>query len=365
MENKSKDLYISNNLKLALSKKFNIPISEITIEFMKTLKEIDLYGYNIKDIRGIEFAINASYINLSRNNIYDASHLGKLKNLVNLDLNENKIENIDFLKKMKNLRSIGLESNNIKILPKLKNPNLTMLNLDNNSISDLTNLSELNLDALNLLVSDQSIVLDPLKVDIGESVFLKSNIHWNKDKLILLDNIQVSGKYDTIQTDERPSILYSISEVIIRNIQSDCLLKADFYYENSLNTSQILSGTIIQPIYLNKNSNYVSNHFYEDTFFKTSQIQGVLKYADEKFNINNTKSNFSNKTITLINEYGEKLYSLTDDFGEYSFDKVDKGKYTLLFPVLSEHIYTTSSIYLLNIDTIGKYIINALTKSTN
>lgn len=359
MEKNSKHSYISNNLKLALSKKFNMPISEINIDFMKTLKEIDLHGYNIKDIKGIEFAINATYINLARNNIHNASYLGKLKNLVHLDLNENKIEDIGFIKKMKNLKSVGLESNNIKNLPKLTNPNLTMLNLDNNNISDLTNLSELNLNNLNLLVSDQCIVLDPLEVDIGKSVFFKSNIHWNKDILVPLDNIQVSGKYDAIHTDERPSILYSISEVIIRNIQSNCLLKVDFYYENSTDVSQILSGTIIQPIYLNRNSIYSSN---ENIDIETSQIQGILKYADEKLNTKHIKSHFSNKTITLINEYGEKIYSLTNDLGEYTFNKINKGKYTLLFPVLSEHIYTTDSIYVLNIKTKGKYIINALTE---
>ena len=367
MEKNTHHSYISSNLKLALAKKFNLHISEITKEFLSTLTEIDLPGNNIKNIEGIEFAKNAKYINLTRNNIYDASYLSNLKNLTTLELNENKIEDISFLKNLKNLKSVGLESNNIKDIPNLKNNiKLDMINLDNNTILNLSNLTNDNFKNSTILASDQNILLEPIEIEFGKTVLFSSKVKWDDDTLVFLDNIQVNGDYDRVHTDEVPSILYSISEVFITNIKSDCVLKADFYHEDISNTPRILSGTLIQPIYLTKNSNVINKKYELNKKLETSQVQGCIKLENPK---NSKKINnlyiFNNKIITLINDKGDTLYTTTNELGEYVFNDVPLGKYTLLFPVLSDYNYTSASVHSLNIKSKDKYIVNASTEFIN
>lgn len=359
MEKKQSNSYISSNLKLALSRKFNIHISEITKDFLKTLTEIDLPGSNIRDIKGIEYATNAIYVNLTRNNIYDASPIEKLKNLEGLELNENKIEDINFLKNLKKLRSVGLESNNIKAIPNLSNlKNLNLINLDNNKILDISNLINSSFESTTILATDQSIILDPIEVEYGKTILFSSNIKWSDKTYVFLDNIQISGKYDRVSTDEKPSFLYSISEVIINNIESDCIVTMDFYHEES---SKVFSGTIIQPIYLKKNINEdkkdQNKDFNKDLNF--SCIYGSISLSDG-LNNNICKDKFENKIITLIYENGKTIYTSTNKSGKYKFDSVPMGKYTLLFPVLTDYVYITDSIHVLNIKNKDKYCINSV-----
>lgn len=363
MEKNTQHPYISNSLKLALSRKFNVHISEVTKDFIKTLTEIDLSGNNIKDISGIEFAVNATYINLNKNNIHDASYLSKLNNLENLELNENKIEDISFIKKLKKLRRLGLESNNIKSIPTLSNPELRTVNLDNNRISNLSEFNNPSFKNTTVLATDQCIILDPIEIDFGKSIFFSSNIIWNKDTIVFLDNIQISGEYDSMCTNERPSMLYSISEIVINNIKSICILKADFYKEDTTSVPRILSGTLIQPIYLRSKEPQVN---IIDSEFNLSKIFGYIKSEKGSINLKEDEvSPFRDKIVTLINEYGDTVYSTIDINGEYSFDNVQIGKYTILFPVSSDYIYTSPSVFVLNINNNGSFVVNSSTKHIN
>lgn len=357
MEKNTQHSYISNSLKLSLARQFNVHISQITKDFIKTLTEIDLSGNNIKDIRGIEFATNATYINLNKNNIHDASYLSKLNNLEELELNENKIEDISFIKNLKKLKRVGLESNNINSIPVLNNSQLRTINLDNNRISNLCEFNKSNFKNTTVLATDQCIILDPIEIDTGKSLLFSSNIIWDKDTIVFLDNIQVSGEYDSIYTNERPSMLYSISEIVINNLKSNCILKSDFYKEDTANVTRILSGTLIQPIYLKLK--YYQNDI-SNAKFNLSKVYGSINSEEEL--INTKTSPFKNKIVTLINEYGDKVYSTIDINGEYSFDNVQAGKYTILFPVLSDYIYTSPSVFVLNINNKGNFIINSSVK---
>ena len=362
MKNNTQNSYISNNLKLSLSRQFNVHISEITKDFMKKLIEIDLSGCNISDISGLEYAVNAIYINLNQNNISDVSKISNLKNLEELELNENKIEDISFINNLKKLKRIGLYNNNISYIPKIKNTNLININLDNNMISDLSEFNKSKFKDTTVLAADQCIILKPIEIDVGKSILFTSNIKWDLDNKVFLDNIQVTGKYDSIYTDSRPSMLYSISEVVVNDIKSNCILKADFYKEDLINFSKVLSGKLIQPIYLNQREAKID----KSTEVDFSKICGYLKTEDDIDNLeSNKQSPFKGKTITLINEFGEKLHSKIDKNGKYVFKDIQKGKYTILFPVLSDYVYTSPSVIVLNIDEKGSFIVNSSTKYIN
>ena len=183
---------------------------------------------------------------------------------------------------------------------------------------------------------------------------------------MFLDNIQVSGEYDRIHTDEIPSILYSISEVFITNIKSNCILKVDFYHEDMSSIPRILSGTLIQPIYLIKSPKFINKKDTLDKELEFSQVQGCIKLETLTESKQYDSSYvFSNKVITLIKEKGDILYTTTNEKGEYIFNDIPLGKYTLLFPVLSEHNYTSASVHALNIKNKDKYIVDASIESIN
>lgn len=367
MEKKIHHSYISNTLKLAIARKYNTHVSKVTKEFLGTLKEIDLSENNIRDIKGIEFATSATYVNLTRNNINDASYLSKLINLVNLELNENKIEDISFLKNLKKLKTVGLESNNISEVPSLEDSeDLTLINLDNNKIIDLSEFNTNKFKNATLLVSDQCVILDPIEVQYGNTVMFNSNIKWDSNTTVFFDNVQVSGNYDSVYTDDRLSILYSVSEVVIKNIKSNCILKMDFYHEDPSINPRILSGNLIQPIYVvseaKENESVTSNNSCESNTY-LSTIKGSIKIellSENKYNSDIDNMSISNKTITLINEIGHKIYINTDNNGEYCFSNIKEGKYILLFPVLSEYSYISPSIYILNVKDKEEYRISGL-----
>ena len=349
--------YISNALKLAFARKYNKHVSEVTKEFIGTLKEIDLSENNIKDIKGIEFATNATYLNLTRNNIHDASYISNLINLSTLELSGNRIEDISFLKNLKKLESIALENNNISEVPNLDlNENLTIINLDNNKIIDLSQLNTSKFKDATLLAFDQCVVLDPIEVEYGKTAIIKSNVKWDSNTTVFFDNVQVSGNYENVYTDTRPSILYSISEVVIENIKSRCILKMDFYYEDPKKAPRVLSGTLIQPIcVINEESREEKLEEYDNIYNENlSTIKGTLKIKG------GLVSNLSSKLITIIREDGSKKYINITENGDYCINGIAEGNYIVLFPVLYKYIYTSPSVYILNIDSRGEYIIDAV-----
>ncbi|MGX4599795.1 hypothetical protein [Faecalimicrobium sp. JNUCC 81] len=246
---KNNDNWISKNLKHAIAKSCNKEPYQITKDYLRTLREIDLSDKGIYDLTGIQYAINLNNLSLNKNEIVDANLLTALTRLSNLELSENRIEDISFLNSLKRLKSIGLDSNNISKVPNLENLRyLNLINISDNKISDLSFIENLDRKNVKVIASEQLILLDAISIDFGEDITFTTPIRWDKETDVLFDNIQITGKYDNIKTDKRPSLLYSISKIIVKNICSDCLIKAEFYHEVSFLKSGTLSGIIIQPI---------------------------------------------------------------------------------------------------------------------
>lgn len=243
------DNWISKNLRCAIAKSCNKEPYQITKDYLKTIREIDLSDRRIYDLTGIQYAINLNSINLNKNEIVDANLLTELTKLNNLELSENRIEDISFLVNLKRLKSIGLDSNNISKVPNLEKLRyLDLINISDNKISDLSFIDTLHHKNVKIIASEQLVLLDSILIDFGEDITFKTPIRWDKETDVLFDNIQITGKYDDIKTNKRPSFLYSTSEILIKNICSDCLIKAEFYHEVPFLKSGTLSGIFIQPI---------------------------------------------------------------------------------------------------------------------
>ena len=124
----------------------------ITQAEMATLISLSPHVYVIRDLTGIEFAINLRGLYIWDNQISDVSALRALENLEELVLTDGQLSDVSPLAALNNLTTLRLAENQISdVSPLAALNNLTRLNLDNNRISDVSSLTNLrNLTALYL-----------------------------------------------------------------------------------------------------------------------------------------------------------------------------------------------------------------------
>ncbi|MDE0685957.1 MAG: leucine-rich repeat domain-containing protein, partial [Candidatus Poribacteria bacterium] len=104
----------------------------------------DPFGSSIKDLTGLEFAINLIELELGRNQISDVTPLKDLINLTRLSLGINRISDITPLKNLTNLTHLSLINNQISNVSPLKNlTKLVELDLLRNRVSDVFPLKDL------------------------------------------------------------------------------------------------------------------------------------------------------------------------------------------------------------------------------
>ena len=352
--------WIDNHLRFVLGNALSKDVSEITKDYLITLREIDLSECSISNLEGLQYATNLNSIDLSKNEIIDASLLSKLYRLSNLELSENKIEDVSFLNDLKKLKSVGLDGNNISHICSLSNlKNLNLINISNNKIKDLSFVRTLHSKNVKIIASEQCVVLKPININYGEDYVFKSPIYWDKETMVLLDNIQTTGKYNYIKTNKRPSLLYSISKILIKNIYSDCILKADFYHEVPFLKSGTLSGLLIQPINV-KLPTSPFDAFQTNKANNFGLIYGRLQIKNLTSDTFENEYSLRGKLITIINSVGDKISCLTNTKGEYEFLNLRKGRYTILFPFLDKYEYVTQSLYLCNLNEDEYLEINSM-----
>lgn len=91
---------------------------------------LDLSGYGIEDLSGVEFCSNLNELNLENNSIQILDKLAHLSNLRALYLSNNNIENIEDLANLVNIEELDLSFNFITdFSPLLNLPNLKLLNI--------------------------------------------------------------------------------------------------------------------------------------------------------------------------------------------------------------------------------------------
>ena len=149
----------------------------ITKSEMVALTSVEAPNKNIRDLTGLEFAINLIWLDLANNNISDISALSGLSNLESLSLFGNNISDISALSGLSNLESLSLFGNSISDISALSGlTNLETLSLFGNSISDISALSGLvSLETLSLAnnnISDVSALSGLVSL---ETLYLYNN----------------------------------------------------------------------------------------------------------------------------------------------------------------------------------------------
>lgn len=199
------------NLKSAINKQLGrAEDSAITKVDLLGLTSLEASNKNIKELTGLEFAINLEYLNLSGNQISDLTPLKDLINLTSLSLAWNQIVDLSPISDLMNLRELFLQSNMIKDprvinnLSKLESlslgeneiidlnflkelTNLKSLSLDNNQLSDLTPLT--NLTNLTFLDLDNNTIkeIKPLENLVNLEILVLD--HNQVSDLSVLDNL--------------------------------------------------------------------------------------------------------------------------------------------------------------------------------
>ncbi len=149
---------VDDNLKKALNEAYNNENSisrplyqDITIKDMISFDSyLDLSSKGIKDLTGMEYAINVKFLDLGENDISDVSKLAKLRNMLSLSLNDNQISDISPLTGLSSLENFILSGNDIEEISSISTmKNLKTLNIANNRVNDISILSGLtNLEML-------------------------------------------------------------------------------------------------------------------------------------------------------------------------------------------------------------------------
>ncbi|WP_071392768.1 leucine-rich repeat domain-containing protein [Bacillus tuaregi] len=135
-----KDKYLEKAIRETLNK----PAGNITADDMNRVTRIDGVGYSIKNLSGIEYAKNLTYLDLGVNEISDISSLSGLTKLRVAHLSSNKISNISALSGLTKLETLDLSFNQISDASALKGlTNLQIIHLFQNEISDISALSGL------------------------------------------------------------------------------------------------------------------------------------------------------------------------------------------------------------------------------
>lgn len=134
--------FVDPNLEQVVRNTLGIPKRQpITRADMKRLTSLDAEFKDIRNLSGVEYAINLQWLNLWGNEIKDISPLSNLSNLWLLWLSYNQISDISPLANLTNLWYLDLSNNHISDISLLVYlTNLQVLNLSWNQISDISPL---------------------------------------------------------------------------------------------------------------------------------------------------------------------------------------------------------------------------------
>lgn len=215
------------NLEKVIRKHINKPEGDITKEDMLRLTHfgISRYPEPIKNLSGIEHAINLEYLYIDSHEISDITPLSHLTNLNYLHLDFNEISDISPLSQLTNLETLELNGNQIRDLSPLSSlTNLEALYLMRNQISDLTPLSDLtNLKTLYLNINQISDLTALNRLTNLTTLNLTGNQISNIDTLKSLTSLVTLRLIDNqISNITALSILTSLEELSLdRNNVSD------------------------------------------------------------------------------------------------------------------------------------------------
>ena len=151
------------NLEATVRGALGKPVGDITADDMATFITLGADWRGIRDLSGLEYAVNLQTLYISNNQISDLSPLAGLTNLQTLWLQDNQVSDLSPLAGLTNLQRLWLNQNQIRdVSPLAGLTNLRELLLAVNQISDLSPLAGLTNLGYVQLYRNQISDLSPL-----------------------------------------------------------------------------------------------------------------------------------------------------------------------------------------------------------
>ncbi|OGX79720.1 hypothetical protein A6395_05095 [Exiguobacterium sp. SH31] len=147
----------------ALAEQLNIPVGSFNQNKVRGVTELDLSGYGLIDLTGLEHFQSLETLDLSGNRLTDVTVLESLRYLKTLDLSFNQLEQIPKLPET--LESLDLEGNDVSDLTFLpESDTLTTLNVRDNDIDSLDVLPERTPNVTHLNIRGNAVAsVEPLR----------------------------------------------------------------------------------------------------------------------------------------------------------------------------------------------------------
>ncbi|MCM3443798.1 leucine-rich repeat domain-containing protein [Metabacillus halosaccharovorans] len=298
---------------------------------MKHLNSLYLIEEEIKDLSGLEFAINLfdfnvfgnteeldlaplaqlpqlNYISIDDTPIKDYSVLKNMKNLQSLSIVNNQLNDLSFLQGLKNLTDITLQNNGIKdisVFSSLKK--LNFINLTNNQITDLTPLlasknSLYSLDLTGNPIEDISVLaqleeLSDLNLDETNVTDLRP--------LLELYSLQYLSLYGVPLDEEALQVVEELrSYDVLVNLDVDNT--PDLYIDEVTETSISVSWDPMMPKDLAEEDGVYTVNLYEN-YEEVPAQQTKLTGADTSYQFTELKPD-TDYTVEIMVEESEEYY---------------------------------------------------------
>ncbi|MCW3490078.1 leucine-rich repeat domain-containing protein [Dethiobacter alkaliphilus] len=197
--------------------------SPLTTGDLARLSTLVAQKKDIRDLRGLEHAINLTRLDLAGNDVANLAPLAGLTRLENLSLKHNRITDLTSLRNLSNLTYLSLEGNNISEISAISGlTNLTRLNVGENRLQNLSPLR--NLGGLEQLVAYYNEISD-LSPVAGLTRLQVLNLSDNNisDLSPLVTNLRsggLSGAYINVTNNRLDLSEGSAIEAVIRQLDT-------------------------------------------------------------------------------------------------------------------------------------------------
>ncbi|MBU7594532.1 leucine-rich repeat domain-containing protein [Metabacillus halosaccharovorans] len=334
---------------------------------MEHLNYLYLIEEEIKDLSGLEFAINLFDFNvLGNTEELDLAPLAQLAQLNYISIDDTPIKNYSVLKNMKNLQSLSIVNNQLNDLSFLQGlKNLTDITLQNNGIKDITAFSSLKKLNFISLANNQITDITPLLASKNNlySLDLSGNPIEDLSVLAQFEELSDLNLDETNVTDLSPiEDLYSLQYVSLYGVplDNDALkvvekLRAndvqvnldvdntpELYIDEVTDTSISVSWDPMIPMDLAEEYGVYTVNLYEN-YEEVPVQQTKLSGAETSYQFTELKPNTS-YTVEIMIEESEEYYGYLStevttlptegsvkDVSLYVYDTEDNPAFDVMF----------------------------------